>query len=166
MSLSQFVTFGTLDLRIDSNHIHIESPGHHIDLDESISQVKCTKGHDQRWTHSRWWKTNDHLKIPRYGKYFVLRSKVLSFKSTNFIYVIYNRWCAKFSWVPCIREQYLGSIKFKNYLSKPRKSYSFVNRFTSASFFKNNVVHSDQRTKRLEVLLYQSWLSQDAMWKL
>ena len=78
-----------------SNHIHIESPGHHIDLDKSkswtenlaglkeeswrqftwrwtillstrtgpvqtsrslrvYSQVKCTKGHDLRQTHSRW----------------------------------------------------------------------------------------------------------------
>ena len=40
------------------------------------SQVKCTKGHDLRQTHSRWWKTKDCLKLPRYGNIFVLRPKV------------------------------------------------------------------------------------------
>ena len=56
---------------------------------ESIySQVKCTKGQDRRQIHSCWRKTKDRVKIPRYGKYFCVEIKSLSFKS----YLYQHRW--------------------------------------------------------------------------
>ena len=46
------------------------------------SYVKCTKGHDLRQTHSRWWIVKDRLKNSEVWKIFCVEIKFLSFIST------------------------------------------------------------------------------------